>query len=166
MKHDGIINIATGRSAESKLWKNKTISFSGLVAKIAENTKTNETYKEFMLANKQEQGKIKDVGGYVGGYLRNGRRNPKNVGHRQLLTLDIDFAHLDFWSDFVLQFDNAAILHGTHKHSAATPRYRLLMPLDREATPDEYVAVARQVAGQIGIDLFDNTTFETNRLMF
>lgn len=166
MNRDGKLNIAVGRSAESKLWKNKTFLWSEFVQRIGENTQTNETYKEFIASNKQEQGKIKDVGGYVGGYLRNGRRNPKNVVHRQLLTLDIDFAHLDFWQDFVLQFENAAILHATHKHSEATPRYRLLMPLDREATPDEYVAVARQVAGMIGIDLFDNTTFETNRLMF
>lgn len=166
MNHDGQINIATGRSAESKTWKNKQMLFSEFTKRISENVKTNETYREFMSCTKQEQGKIKDVGGYVGGYLRNGRRNPKNVVHRQLLTLDIDFAHLDFWSDFVLQFDNAAILHGTHKHSEATPRYRLLMPLNREASPDEYVAVARQVAGWIGVELFDNTTFETNRLMF
>lgn len=166
MNHDGKINIAVGLSAESKRWKNKTFNYSDFVAKIAENQKTGETYKEFMSCTKAEQGKIKDVGGYVGGYIRNGRRNPKNIVHRQLLTLDIDFAHLDFWSDFTLQFENAAVIHGTHKHSKATPRYRLLMPLDREATPDEYVAVARQVAGWIGIDLFDNTTFETNRLMF
>lgn len=166
MKYDGKLNIAVGRSAESKLWKNKAFLFSEFVKRIGESTQTNETYKEFMLCTKPEQGKIKDVGGYVGGYLRNGRRNPKNVVHRQLMTLDIDFAHLDFWTDFVLQYPNAAILHGTHKHSEATPRYRLLMPLDRECTPDEYVAVSRQVAGQIGIDLFDNTTFETNRLMF
>lgn len=33
-------------------------------------------------------------------------------------------------------------------------------------TPDEYVAVTRKVAGVLGIELFDNTTFETNRLMF
>lgn len=166
MQHDGKINIAVGRSSESKLWKNKSFLYSDFVKKISENTVTNETYKEFISSNKQEQGKIKDVGGYVGGYLRNGRRNPKNVVHRQILTLDIDFAHLDFWVDFTLQFNNAAIIHATHKHSPATPRYRLLMPLNREVTPDEYVAVARQVAGQIGIDLFDNTTFEINRLMF
>lgn len=166
MTHDGKINIAVGHSAGSLKWKNKTFTWSQFVDRIAENTQTNETYKEFMASSKQEQGKIKDVGGYVGGYLRNGRRNPKNVMHRQILTLDIDFAHLDFWLDFTLQYENAAVIHGTHKHSKATPRYRLLMPLDRECTPDEYVAVARQVAGSIGIDLFDNTTFETNRLMF
>lgn len=166
MKHDGTINLAQGMSAKSKTWKNKEWTWSDIAAKLQEAHKTNETFKEFMLATKEERSKIKDVGGYVGGYLRNGRRKPENVVHRQLLTLDIDFANVEFWDDFCLQFDNAAVLHATHTHSAGSPRYRLVMPLDREATPDEYVAVARQVAGILGIDLFDNTTFETNRLMF
>lgn len=127
---------------------------------------TNETLKEFLQATKEEQSQIKDVGGYVGGYLRQGKRSPENVQHRQVATLDIDFAHLDFWDDFTMQFDCTAILHGTHKHSELSPRYRLILPLSRECTPDEYVAVTRQIAGLLGIDLFDNTTFETNRLMF
>jgi len=166
MIHDGKLNIAVGHSAQSVKWKNKAFTWSQFVDRIAENTVTRETYKEFIASTKPEQGKIKDVGGYVGGYLRNGKRSPKNVVHRQLLTLDIDFAHLDFWSDFTLQFENAAIIHGTHKHCKTDPRYRLLMPLDREVTADEYVAIARSVAGQLDIELFDQTTFETNRLMF
>lgn len=166
MKYDGQINIATGMSAKSKIWKNKKMMFSEFSNKIAEEHKTNETLKEFMAATKEDQTKIKDVGGYVGGYLRAGKRNPENVVHRQLMTLDIDFAHLEFWDDFTLQFENAAILHSTHKHCDASPRFRLLIPLSREASPDEYIAVARQIAGILGIELFDNTTFETNRLMF
>lgn len=166
MIHDGKLNIAVGHSAQSVKWKNKAFTWSQFVDRIAENTVTPETYKEFIASTKPEQGKIKDVGGYVGGYLRNGKRSPKNVVHRQLLTLDIDFAHLDFWSDFTLQFENAAIIHGTHKHCKTDPRYRLLIPLDREVTTDEYVAIARSVAGQLDIELFDQTTFETNRLMF
>ena len=166
MQYDGKIHIATGMSAKSKIWKNKTTTWSDLVAKISEPHHTNETFNEYMSAAKDDQSKIKDVGGYVGGYLRNGRRKPENVVHRQLMTLDIDFAHIDFWEDFSLQFDNAAILHATHKHSDESPRYRLIMPLSREATPDEYVAVSRKIAGILGIELFDNTTFETNRLMF
>lgn len=166
MQHDNKIDIAVGMSARSKTWKNKTLLWSEFVARIQEPHYTNETYKEFIASNKEEQSKIKDVGGYVGGYLRNGRRNPENVVHRQLITLDIDFAHLDFWDDFCMQFDNAAILHGTHKHIDADPRYRLIIPIDREVTPDEYVAISRKVAGLLGIDLFDNTTFEVNRLMF
>jgi len=166
MQYNDTIHIATGMSAKSKIWKNKSVLWSELVSKISEPHHTNETFKEYMSSTKDEQSKIKDVGGYVGGYLRNGRRKPENVVHRQLMTLDIDFAHIDFWDDFCLQFDNAAILHATHKHSEENPRYRLIMPLSREATPDEYVAVSRKIAGTLGIELFDNTTFETNRLMF
>ena len=166
MKYDGQINIAIGMSAKSKIWKNKKMLWSDFAARLKEEHKTNETYKEFLATTKEERFKIKDVGGYVGGYLRNGRRNPENVVHRQIMTLDIDFAHTDFWDDFCMQFENAAILHATHAHCETNPRYRLIMPLSREATADEYVAVARQVAGLMGIDLFDNTTFETNRLMF
>jgi len=163
---DGKINIATGRSAKSKVWKNTTMLYSEFVKKLKEPHHTNETYREFLASTKEEQSHIKDVGGYVGGYLRGGKRNPENVMHRQVATLDIDFAHLEFWEDFAFQFDCAAIMHGTHKHSATMPRYRLIIPLSRECSPDEYVAVTRQIAGQLGIDLFDNTTFETNRLMF
>lgn len=166
MKHDAELDIAIGLGARSKVWKNQKWSWSSLVKKLTTEYKTGETFQEFISATKGEQGKIKDIGGYVGGYLRNGRRKPENIVHRQLLTLDIDDAHKDFWDDFVLQFDNAAVLHSTHKHHPTKPRFRLIMPLKREVSADEYVAVARKVAGILGIELFDNTTFETNRLMF
>lgn len=166
MKYNGELNVAVGLSARSKLWKNKTFTWAEFVQRLSECHNTPETFKEYMAANKAEQLKIKDVGGYVGGYLRNGRRKPENVVTRQVITLDIDFAHLDFWEDFILQFDNAAILHSTHKHHKDSPRFRLILPINREVTPDEYVAISRRVAGFMDIELFDNTTFETNRLMF
>lgn len=166
MKNDGTIDIAVGLSAKTKIWKNKKMKWSELVQSLSEESKTNETYMEYMAANKEDQLKIKDVGGYVGGYLKNGRRNPKTITHRQIITLDIDFAHKDFWDDFQIQFDYAAVLHSTHKHHESSPRYRLILPMSRKATPDEYIAVSRKIAGLINIELFDNTTFETNRLMF
>lgn len=167
MLHDGKLNIAEGHAANSKIWKNKTIFWSDFVSRISDVSRMRVTFKEFINAKREDQTVLKGAsGGYVGGYLRGGKRSPKNVVHRQLLTLDIDFGGLDIWEDITLLYANAAILHGTAKHEKESPRYRLLMPLDRECTPDEYVAVARQVAGSIGIDLFDQTTFETNRLMF
>lgn len=166
MNYDGQLEIAVGRSAESKKWQNKTYSWSELVQKLSEEYRTNETYKEYIASSKQDQLRIKDVGGYVGGYLRGGRRKKENLVHRQLITLDADFAHGEFWEDVTLQFHNAAILHSTHKHHEHSPRFRLVMPLDREVTPDEYVAISRRIAGTLGIELFDSTTFEIHRLMF
>lgn len=166
MNFDGKIDIAEGRSAESRIWKNKSVLWSDFLKRLADPVVTTETFKEFIAATKLEQHKIKDVGGYVGGYLQNGKRSITSVVHRQLLTLDIDFAHMHLWDDFCMMFDNAAILHATHKHCKESPRYRLVMPLSREVSPEEYVAISRKIAEIVGIELFDNTTFDVNRLMF
>jgi len=65
MKHDGNLDMAVGMSAGSRVWKNRRYQWSELVQRLSEEHKTTETYKEFMLANKSERTKIKDVGGYV-----------------------------------------------------------------------------------------------------
>ncbi len=167
MQETNKIDIAVGLSARSRTWKNQTWDWEKIREKLLTEHKTNETFKEFISSSRDEQLKIKDVGGYVGGYLKGGRRKPENVIYRQLLTLDLDnIKHSGFWEDFEMLYDNEAVLHATHKHSEKDPRYRLVMPLNRECTPDEYVAIARRIAGNLGIDYFDNTTFQSERLMF
>lgn len=166
MNDETKIDIALGMSVTAKTWKNRKWTWRAIADKLTTANHTNETFKEFMSASKKDQLRIKDVGGFVGGYLKEGRRKPENVKHRQLITLDIDDAHLGFWDDFTMMFDNAAVIHGTHKHTEKNPRYRLIIPLTRDVTPDQYVAIARYVAGKLGIELFDKTTFQTERLMF
>ncbi len=166
MNHSTLLDIATGKSAGSRKWTNTKMEWSAFVAKLSIEHKTNETYAEFIDSTKAEQGKIKDVGGYFGGYLRGSRRSIGSVISRQLLTLDIDFPEEFFWEDFQMSYGVAAFIHSTHKHSEENPRLRLIIPLDREVTPEEYVAIARRVAGDLGIEQFDDTTFEVNRLMF
>lgn len=165
-EHDANLSIAIGLSVTSKVWKNTKITWSALVQKLSEPVVTAETYKQFMHATKDEQSKIKDVGGFVGGFLTNGRRDKSNVLYRQLIALDIDFSHENLWWDFTMLFDCAAVIHSTHKSCAEKPRHRLIIPLDREVSQEEYQAIARKVAGDINIDLFDQSTFDVNRLMF
>lgn len=166
LQFDGPVNIAIGLSVNSKVWRNTKMLWSDLVARLSEATKTQETYKQFIGANKQEQGKIKDVGGFVGGFLTNGRRDKTSVLYRQLVTLDIDFSHENFWDDFTMLFSCAAVLHTTHKSCPDKPRHRLIIPLDREVSQEEYQAISRKIAGDLNIDLFDQSTFDVNRLMF
>lgn len=166
LTHNGPINIAVGLSATSKIWKNNKILWSDLVKKLSTATRTAETYKQFISATKAEQAKIKDIGGFVGGFLTNGRRDKTNVLYRQLVALDIDFSHSSFWWDFTNLFECAAVIHSTHKSCADKPRHRLIIPLDREVSQEEYQAISRKIAGHLNIDLFDQSTFEVNRLMF
>lgn len=164
--HDGLLDIATGRSRRELNWKNTQSTWSDLMARLNEPHRTAETYEEYRSAKKLRQDEIKDVGGFVGGYLVSGRRKPGSVAHRQILTLDIDEGTSDFWNDFQLLYASAAALYSTHKHSPETPRYRLLIPLDRPVFSDEYIAISRRIAGNLGIEAFDNTTFQPSRLMY
>ena len=168
VRYNGDLLIATGRSRYEKEWKNKTMPWSALLSRLAKSMETPETHAEYMKMNKEQQDKIKDIGGFVGGHLKDGRRKTGYVVARQLLTLDLDFPPAEFWDDIVnnLEIDSALAVYSTHKHTAAKPRYRLIMPLDREVTPDEYEAIARKIAEKIGIDYFDDSTFQPTRLMY
>ena len=166
IQYDGILEIATGFSANTKVWKNTKARWSKLVAKLSKPTRTNETYIQFMRANKADQSKIKDVGGFVGGYLDKGLRRKSSVMYKQLISLDIDFSYNDFWWDFTVLYGCAAAIHSTHKSSPEKPRHRLIIPLSREVTVEEYQAIARRIAGDLNIEIFDQSTFEPERLMF
>lgn len=166
LQYDGKLDIATGLAFDSRVWKNKSILWSKLVQRLSEPIVTGETYKQFIAASKAEQGRIKDVGGFVGGSLLNGKRKKESVKYRQLLTLDIDFSHDNFWWDFTMLYGCAAFIHSTHKSSPEKPRHRLIIPLSREVSAEEYEPIARRVAGDMNIELFDQSTYEVNRLMF
>ena len=166
LRYDGKINIATGLSADSARWKNEYIDWSALVDRLIAPVKTNETLAEYLKATKEEQSRIKDIGGFVGGFINGGKRKTTNILYRQVLTLDIDFGYKNFWNDFTAAFKEAAVVHATHKSSEANPRYRLIMPLDREVSQEEYLAISRKVAFILNMNIFDASTFQVNRLMF
>ena len=122
--------------------------------------------RQYRRASTAERAAIKDVGGYVGGHIRGGRRIPENISYRTLITLDLDFGTAETWDLFTLMYNCAAVLHSTHSHTEETPKYRLIIPLDRKVAADEYSAIARKVADNINIDLFDHTGFQSFRLMY
>lgn len=51
-------------------------------------------------------------------------------------------------------------VYSTRKHRPEAPRLRILLPLDRTVSADEYEPLARKMADYIGIALCDATTFE------
>lgn len=164
--NDGGFDIATGQSRRETSWKNREMQWSDLLKKLSTTHRTAETFAEYMAAKKVRQDEIKDIGGFVGGYLTGGKRKSSTILRRQLITLDIDFGTPDTWNDFEDLYDCTACIYSTHKHSPEAPRLRLIIPLNRFVFPDEYVAISRRIAGNIGIEAFDHTTFEPERLMY
>lgn len=168
IKYDGLVKIAVGDSRKSTNWKNKELLWSELAQKLELVTRTRETAAEYKLMEKPKRDELKDVGGFVGGVIKGGRRKAEAVETRRLLTLDLDNLSPsdEVWGTVQLVFGCAAVLYSTHSHTEKAPRYRIVMPLSRETTPDEYIALSRRVASDIGIDLMDDTTYEPHRLMY
>lgn len=166
MQFDGLIDIATGRNRFETNWRNKEMLWSDLASRLKNTHYTSETHAEYASSKRSRQDEIKDIGGFVGGFLTSGRRKSSSVLHRQLITLDLDYATADFWETLVMLYGNAALIYSTHKHSSDSPRLRLLMPLSRPVRPDEYEAICRRIAGVLDIELFDPTTFQPERLMY
>ena len=160
------MKIAVGNSRMDKKWKNRDISWEDLCQRVSSTIRTTETVEEYRKLKKGAQDNIKDVGGFVGGQLREGRRKNGMVLCRSMLTLDMDYGEPGIWDEIDLLHDFKCCVYSTHKHTPEHPRLRMIIPLARDITEEEYPAVSRMVAKEIGIDLFDDTTYEACRLMY
>lgn len=161
--------ISLGRSRRCTDWKVAEYTWPQLVARLSKTHRTDESAAEYASGGKDYRDSKKDIGGFVGGVVEGGRRKRGSVRRRTLLTLDADEvpAGVSVWEELRLNYGStAACLYSTHSHTPQKPRCRVVMPLSREATPDEYCALSRRVADEIGLDLFDPTTFQPERLMY
>lgn len=160
------MKIAYGNSRMDKKWKNTDISWEDFCSRVKTTQRTTETVEEYRKMRKGGQDSIKDVGGFVGGHLKDGRRKKGNVLSRSILTLDMDYGTSTIWEEISTFFPYQCCIYSTHKHTPENPRLRLIIPLFRDVGEEEYAAVSRMVAKEIGIDLFDDTTYEPERLMY
>ncbi len=160
------IRLCTGNSRMDKKWNLMEMELEEFRDRIATTKKTAETVAQYKNLSKAKQDDIKDVGGFVLGTLKNGRRKKDHVLSRSGLCLDMDYAEPDTIDQIEMFFSFKCWFYSTHKHTSEKPRLRLIIPLAREVSPDEYSAVARKVADDIGIELFDDTTYEPSRLMY
>ena len=164
VQNDKALDIALGNSRKTKTWKNRTMTWSELLDRMKTATRTSETVAEYKAMSRDQQSEIKDVGGFVGGYCNNGSRS--DIRFRSLLCLDADFATAELWEDFSLLFACAAAVYSTHKHTPEKPRLRLVIPLARNVDSEEYQAVGRRIAATLGIDQFDDTSYQPQRMMY
>lgn len=164
LQFDRALDVALGNSRKTKAWKNRQMKWSELLERLSTTTRTPETLAEYKAMSRDRQSDIKDVGGFVGGYANNGSRS--DIRHRSVLCLDGDYADDELWPDWEMAFDCAAALYSTHKHTPDKQRLRLVIPLSRNVTPDEYQALGRRVAAVLGIDKFDDTTYQPQRVMY
>lgn len=158
--------VSTGNSRMEKKWNGTEMELDDFKSRIASTKYTAETMEQYRKMSRAKQDAIKDVGGFVLGKLKSGRRKRDCVISRSAVTLDMDYGTEGIIDEMEMLTDIQMMIYSTHKHTPESPRLRLVIPLAREVTPDEYSAVSRKLAEQIGIELFDDSTYEPSRLMY
>jgi putative DNA primase/helicase len=160
------LKIALGNSRQAKIWSNKTMSFQEICDRLRTPIRTTETAEEYPKLPKGRRDEIKDKGGFVGGHLRDNLRKVANVDCRSIWTPDIDHATPEFIAALKEKFPFCCAVYSTHGHVPEAPRLRIVAPFTRDVSADEYAAVSRYLAANIGIDMFDECSFIPNQLMY
>lgn len=169
MKNDRRICLSVGANRRSTNWQHQEMLYSDFVRKLEIPVRSSETLEEYLKLPKSKQDELKDVGGFVGGTLSGPRRKAQSVVSRDLVTLDFDSIAAGETESVIKKVRTLGcgyVIYSTRKHAGYKPRLRIILPLDKPCTADEYEPIARYVAKQIGIEMADPTTFEASRLMY
>lgn len=141
------LSIATAPKRDSKTWKNEVVTWDAFKSWCA------------------KPGNKKEAGNYVFGRLNGTRRSKRTIEARSALTLDVDFPQAGFITD-VMMFPFNLVWHTTYSSAPDNERYRIIIPLDREVTPAEYVGCVISVMDMLGTEQFDLGSTQPERYMF
>lgn len=163
------IKIAVCNRKTDRKYKNQEMSWDDIKTRNSHPIRTTETIEEYPKLVKAKRDELKDQGGFVGGWLKNGIRKNGHVICRTLGTLDAD--HISEDEKFIDKVttalaDHAYFIYSTHSHTPKNQRYRIVILFAREVTEDEYPALMRMIAKGIGMDYFDDSTYQANRMMY
>jgi len=163
-----IFDVTTAPKRDSRHWSSGQVTWGEL--------------KEWM----QQPANTKACGNYVlGRFLKTTVTHPAKPGQdplppctnlhrtkmaielRGALTLDVDHAKEDFLQKVRQELGGISyIIHTTYSSTPEEPRYRLIVPLDRTVTPDEYHVAAASIMQGIGVENFDPGSVQPERYMF
>ena len=157
----------SGSSASLK-WTTVKYTWSDFLERLNRDIRSTETMRDFDRLDRTARANLKDVGGYMAGELSGARRLKSAVLSRSMITLDVDYADSLFPVEFETRFPGvAAVIYNTRSDREKSRRFRVVIPFAEEVQDSaQYEAAARKMAELLGIDLFDPTTFQAERMMY
>ena len=160
------LSFCFGSSRQAATWHPTQMTLEELWERLEKPLRTPETTAQYHKMKKGEKDAIKDKGGFLAGTLKGSRRRKNEVVSRSMITLDCDKLNPAFFDEYEFLNRYLSIVYTTHTHLPESPRARLLVPLTRDVTPEEFNAIARYLADEIGMEMVDPCSFEINQLMY
>lgn len=171
MKYSRLLRLSAAGSRRAANWPLQRMNLEDFYSRLKTPVRSAETLDAYLRMPKAKQDELKDIGGYVFGVLEGGKRRAGHVQERDGVTLDADNIPPG-GTEVILRRVEALgcsyVVYSTRKHRPGAPRLRIVLPLDRGVTADEYEPVARKIAEIIDptMAIYDPTTFEPSRLMY
>lgn len=160
--------LSVAGSSASLKWSTVRYTWEDFLERLKRDIRGTETMREFDRLDRTTRANLKDVGGYMAGELSGARRLKSAVLSRSMITLDVDYADGLFPVEFDTRFPGvAAVIYNTRSDREKSRRFRVVIPFAEEVQDAaQYEAAARKMAELLGIDLFDPTTFQAERMMY
>lgn len=160
--------LSVAGSSASLKWTTVKYTWSDFLERLNRDIRSTETMRDFDRLDRTARANLKDVGGYMAGELSGARRLKSAVLSRSMITLDVDYADSLFPVEFGTRFPGvAAVIYNTRSDREKGRRFRVVIPFAEEVQDAaQYEAAARKMAELLGIDLFDPTTFQAERMMY
>lgn len=160
--------LSVAGSSASLKWSTVRYTWEDFLERLNRDIRSTETMRDFDRLDRTARANLKDVGGYMAGELSGARRLKSAVLSRSMITLDVDYADSLFPVEFDTRFPGvAAVIYNTRSDRERSRRFRVVVPFAEEVQDAaQYEAAARKMAELLGIDLFDPTTFQAERMMY
>lgn len=160
--------LSVAGSSASLKWSTVRYTWEDFLERLNRDIRSTETMRDFDRLDRTARANLKDVGGYMAGELSGARRLKSAVLSRSMITLDVDYADSLFPVEFETRFPGvAAVIYNTRSDREKSRRFRVVIPFTEEVQDvAQYEAAARKMAELLGIDLFDPTTFQAERMMY
>lgn len=160
--------LSVAGSSASLKWSTVKYTWEDFLERLNRDIRSTETMRDFDRLDRTARANLKDVGGYMAGELSGARRLKSAVLSRSMITLDVDYADSLFPLEFDTRFPGvAAVIYNTRSDRERSRRFRVVAPFSEEVQDAaQYEAAARKMAELLGIDLFDPTTFQAERMMY
>lgn len=171
INYDKQITISTVKSRFDERCTVQVMLVSEFYSRLAEPVRTSETREQFLKMSKTARDNLKDVGGFIGGKMFNGIRKAGYVEYRDIVSLDMDSIPAGQTETVIKRLHELGVtfcVYSTKNNSPEAPRLRVVLPLDRAVTADEYEPISRKIAHIIQPEMtwFDKTTFDVSRIMY
>lgn len=159
------MDIATAGRRASRHWKQETVTWDEILEWV------------------KNPADRKEAGNYVLGKLRETtvdhpapnpktdcrglHRNKIGIVSRSAITMDLDFLTPDDLDDVLLMLEPyRAVAHTTYSSKPESPRLRVIIAVDRDMTPDEYLQTSTVLMHRLGKERFDPGSPQPERFMF